>query len=105
MKRYILTALAATTLTAAAQTINFDTDDFGSIGVYDAWEASPFRTGQLKGNAAVVANPCTATDPVLGYPPNTSARVLAVQRSRFGSNTFGVRIDLKEPFRLTKQTR
>ena len=105
MKRYILTALAATTLTAAAQTINFDTDDFGSIGVYDAWEASPFRTGQLKGNAAVVANPCTATDPVLGYAPNTSARVLAVQRSRFGSNTFGVRIDLKEPFRLTKQTR
>ena len=28
-----------------------------NLGVYDTWEASPFRTGKLAGNVAVVDNP------------------------------------------------
>ena len=39
-------------LTAKAQTtITFDTEDYKAIGVYDKWEESPFRTGELEGNA------------------------------------------------------
>ena len=73
--------------------------------MYDNWEQSPFRSGQLRGNAAVVPNHLTQADELLGFAPNESANILALQRSRFGSNTFGVRIDLKEPFRLTKKLR
>ena len=106
MRPYIfLSILFAAGLSAAAQTITFDADDYKSIGVYDNWEQSPFRSGQLHGNAAVVPNHLTQTDELLGFAPNESARILALQRSRYGSNTFGVRIDLKEPFRLTKKTR
>ena len=93
--RYTLSLLAlGLAMTAGAQNIQFETRDYKQLDVYDTWEASPFRTGQLKGNYAVVANPnkCEA---------NASARVLAVQRSRYGSNTFGVRIELNEPFELT----
>ncbi len=79
---------------ASAQNIQFEGKDFQGIGVYDTWEESPFRTGKLKGNYAVVDNP--ERDSV-----NNSYRVLAIQRSRYGSNTFGVRIDLREPFELT----
>lgn len=79
---------------ASAQNIQFEGKDFQGIGVYDTWEESPFRTGKLKGNYAVVDNP--ERDSV-----NNSFRVLAIQRSRYGSNTFGVRIDLREPFELT----
>ena len=32
-------------------------------------------------------------------------QVLGFQRSRYGSNTFGARIDLKQPFALTKETK
>lgn len=91
------------TITASAQTtITFDTDDYKAIGVYDNAENSPLRKGLIKGNAAVVDNPNTEVDPVLGEAPNPSDKVLALQRSRFGSNTYGVRVDLKEPFRVTK---
>ncbi len=93
------------TLSAQAQTITFDTDDYKAVGVYDAWEGSPFRTGELKGNAAVVNNHLNQVDEVLGAAPDPTAKILAVQRSRFGGNTFGVRVDLKEPFRLTKNNR
>lgn len=93
------------TLSAQAQTITFDTDDYKAVGVYDGWEGSPFRTGELKGNAAVVNNHLNQVDEVLGTAPDPSAKILAVQRSRFGGNTFGVRVDLKEPFRLTKNNR
>lgn len=85
--------------------VQFETTDYTSIGVYDTWEESPFRTGDLTGNVAVVANPDTATDALLAAAPNPSAKVLAVQRSRFGSNTFGARIDLTTPFRLTTNKR
>ena len=91
-------------LTAKAQTtITFDSDDYKKIGVYDTWEKSPFRTGALKGNAAVASNPSTEVDAVLGEAPNSTSKVVALQRSRYGSNTYGVRIDLKEPIRVTKQ--
>ena len=105
MKKYILSALMMLGLTAGAQTINFDTQDYKSVGVYDNWEQSPFRNGTLTGNAMVVDNPNTAVDPVMGEAPNPSAKVAAVQRSRFGSNTFGLRVNLNEPFRLTKENR
>lgn len=106
MKKSILfsAALMFLSLASSAQTtITFDSEDYKSIGVYDQWEESPFRTGALAGNAAVTDNPDVAVDEVLGVAPNPTGKVLALQRSRFGSNTFGVRIDLKEPIRVTKQ--
>ena len=91
-------------LTTSAQTaITFDSDDYKSISVYDSWTQSPFRLNQLEGNAGVVDNPDTNVDEVLGTAPNATKKVLAFQRSRYGSNAFGVRIDLKEPIRVTKQ--
>lgn len=105
MRNYILLATLGLSLAASAQTINFETTDYKSLGVYDTWEASPFRTGKLKGNYAVVDNHLAAVEDMLGYAPNPSKKILAVQRSRFGSNTFGVRIDLNKPFELTPQTK
>ena len=91
-------------LTAKAQTtITFDAEDYKAIGVYDKWEESPFRTGELEGNAGVALNPSTTSDEVLGVAPNSSEKVVAFQRSRYGSNVYGVRIDLKEPIRVTKE--
>ena len=91
-------------LTAKAQTtITFDAEDYKAIGVYDKWEESPFRTGELEGNAGVALNPSTTPDEVLGVAPNSSEKVVAFQRSRYGSNVYGVRIDLKEPIRVTKE--
>lgn len=106
MKKNILfsAALMFLGLTSSAQTtITFDSKDYKSITVYDKWEESPFRTGALSGNAGVTENPDVAVDEVMGVAPNSTSKVLALQRSRFGSNTFGVRIDLKEPIRMTKQ--
>ncbi len=106
MKKNILfsAALMFLSLTSSAQTtITFDSEDYKSISVYDTWEESPFRKGVLSGNAAVTENPDVAVDEVLGVAPNSTGKVVALQRSRFGSNTFGVRIDLKEPIRVTKQ--
>ena len=106
MKKNILlsAALMFFGLVSSAQTtITFDTEDYKAISVYDQWEKSPFRTGVLKGNAAVTENPDMSVDEVLGVAPNVTDKVVALQRSRFGSNTFGVRIDLKEPIRLTKE--
>lgn len=106
MKKNILfsAALMFLSLASSAQTtITFDSEDYKSISVYDKWEESPFRKGTLTGNAAVTENPDVAVDEVLGVAPNPTGKVLALQRSRFGSNTFGVRIDLKEPIRVTKQ--
>lgn len=102
--KYIFSAaLLTVSMVAQAQTsINFETEDYKAIGVYDQWEESPFRTGKLAGNAAVCDNPDTGVDPILGVAINTSEKVVALQRSRFGGNAYGVRIDLKEPFRLTK---
>ena len=106
MKKNILfsAALMFLSLASSAQTtITFDSEDYKSISVYDKWEKSPFRTGALSGNAAVTDNPDLAVDEVIGVAPNPTGKVVALQRSRYGSNTFGVRIDLKEPIRMTKQ--
>lgn len=106
MKKNIIlsAALMFFGLTAQAQTkITFDSDDYKAISVYDSWEKSPFRTGALQGNAAVASNPDTEVDAVLGTAPNATGKVVAFQRNRHGSNTYGVRIDLKEPIRMTKQ--
>lgn len=105
MKQFIFSALLLTGLTATAQTITFDTDDYKSVGVYDTWEESPFRTNQLQGNALVIDNHLDDIDDVLGEAPNPSSKIVGLQRSRYGSNTFGLRVDLKEPFRLTKSPR
>ena len=77
-------------------------EEYRSLGVYDTWEQSPFRTGVLNGSnyVSLVANPDTAVKETPGVATNASENVLAVQRSRYGSNTFGARIDLNEPFCL-----
>ena len=87
----------------AAQHITFESaDEYKSIGVYDSWEQSPFRTNVLNGSnyVSLAANPDTEEKETPGVATNVSANVLAVQRSRYGSNTFGARIDLNEPFCL-----
>lgn len=98
---FALAALALPLFASAQTEITFETEDYKSIGVYDTWEQSPFRTGVLKGNYAVIDNHLQYVDDQLGVAPNESSKILAIQRSRFGSNTFGVRIDLKETFELT----
>lgn len=108
MKKNIIlsAALMFVGLTASAQTkISFDTEDYKKISVYDSWEESPFRaeTPVIDYDAAVIANPDTVTDEVLGVAPNATEKVVKLRRSRYGSNTFGLRIDLKEPIRMTKQ--
>ena len=105
IKNIFALAAVALPMTAVAQTIQFESQDYQKLGVYDTWEASPFRTGVLKGNYGIVDNHLNAVNDELGKAPNGSKKMLAVQRSRFGSNTFGVRIDLKETFELTTQTR
>ena len=79
-----------------------NTDEYRSLGVYDTWEQSPFRTGVLDGSnyVSLVANPDMEEKEAPGVSTNASENVLAVQRSRYGSNTYGARIDLNEPFCL-----
>lgn len=86
--------------------IGFENQDYKSIGVYDTWEHSPFRATNgkqalLEGIAKIVDNIDTEYDAILNTHPNDSKMVLGVQRSRYGSNTFGARVDLAEPFELT----
>ena len=81
--------LAALTvcMSLAAQSMN---EDYKSVDVYDTWEQSPFRTGKLKGNVQVIKNHLYSSSGV-----NRTGHILGIQRSRFGSNTFGARITLK----------
>ena len=102
MKKNIIlsAALVFFGLTAQAQTtITFDSEDYKSISVYDSWAESPFRaeTPVIDFDAAVAANPDTEIDEVMGVAPNATENVVKLRRSRYGSNTFGVRIDLKSP--------
>ena len=90
--------------------IDFENQNYKSLGVYDSWHKSPFRSqnkqaAALEGNVQVVSNIDKNYDEILKATPNASNNVLAFQRSRFGSNTFGARIDLKQPFALTKETK
>lgn len=86
--------LVSASATAQTVSINFETNNYKALGVYDTWGESPFRTGALQGNVAIVDNHLADPD------TNPSAKMLGVQRSRFGSNTFGARIDLTEPFTI-----
>ena len=90
--------------------IDFENQNYKSLGVYDSWHKSPFRSqnkqaAALEGNVQVVSNIDKKYDEILKATPNASNNVLGFQRSRFGSNTFGARIDLKQPFALTKETK
>lgn len=90
--------------------IDFENQNYKSVGVYDTWLKSPFRSqnkqaAALEGNVQVVSNIDKNYDEILKAAPNASDNVLGFQRSRFGSNTFGARIDLKQPFALTKETK
>lgn len=94
---------------AQAQTvIDFDSVDYAKIGVYDSWAGSPFRvdsaTGKakLEGNFQIIPNFLKETvDPILNRVVNTSDKIVGFQRSRYGSNLYGLRIDLKKPIDLT----
>jgi len=105
IKKCVGLAALAWPLAVSAQTIDFESQDYKKIGVYDTWEMSPFRTGRLQGNVAVVDNHLNAEDELLGTVVNPSGKILGVQRSRFGSNTFGARIDLNDTFELTTTER
>lgn len=90
--------------------IDFENQNYKALGVYDTWVKSPFRSqnkqaAALEGNVQVVSNIDKNYDEILKATPNASDNVLGFQRSRFGSNTFGARIDLKQPFALTKETK
>ena len=102
-------AALAVALPASAQTIDFESGEgFSRLGVYDTWEQSPFRTGAIASPERYVGitdNPDTSVNEELDIQPNPSEKVLAVQRSRFGSNTFGARIDLADPLNMTTATR
>lgn len=106
LKQYIAFAALTMPLTASAQSvIDFETDATkgASVSVFDTWENSPFRTNKLNGNIKVIDNPFKVVDEITGNG-NKSDKVLAFQRSRFGSNTFGGRIELSEPLALTQKT-
>ena len=102
IKHYIALAALTMPLAASAQSvIDFETSDTqgSALGVYDTWENSPFRTGALKGNVKVIDNPHKEVDDIT-QEGNISDKVLAFQRSRFGSNTFGVKVSLASPLAL-----
>lgn len=101
----ILVAMLLPMVLTAQISVTFEGQDYNSLGVYDTWEESPYRKGTLSGNYAVIDNHLTYEDEMLGEAPNPSSKILAVQRSRFGSNTFGVRVNLNETFELTKETK
>ncbi len=88
-----------------AQTITFDTADYKSIGVYDSWEQSPLRDGRITPAVSVMDNHLTQSNTITGTAPNTTSHIVGFQRSRYGGNLCGLRVDLKETFRLTKQPR
>ena len=90
MKKIITTLLAVMAFVPMlAQSFN---DDYASVGVYDTWEQSPFRRGVLSGNVQVIENHLYSQNGV-----NRTGHILGIQRSRFGSNTFGARVDLNSP--------
>ena len=72
----------------------FEEADYNAISTYDYWDKSPFNTGDLTGQIDVVDNPYS--DDI-----NGSGKVLAFQRSRYGSHLYGARIDLTTPIALS----
>lgn len=80
------------------------TESYKSVRAYDTCPTSPFNLNKLTGNVQVVENDLNAVDDALGYAPNESSKILGVQRSRYGSNTFGALVELKEPLALKRET-
>lgn len=112
MKRLaLILGMAATVMPASANwgsDITFvDHEGYTNLSMYDCWEDSPFRTGKLALTPRIIDNPDTEVDEILQFAPNDSPKVVGAQRSRFGSNRFGVRVDLSEEdqFELTPTTR
>lgn len=108
--KYILLCLSLLgSANMQAQSISFENEgEYTNLSVYDTWEKSPFRTGEIANISryvAIVDNPYKEVDEVVGSAPNPTEKVLAVQRSRFGSNTFGARIDLPSPIKLGNATK
>ena len=108
MKRLaLILGMAAAVMPASAEwtnDIDFEsTKGYKSLSMYDCWEKSPFRTGELRLIPRVVSNPDREMSEVLETIPNDSESVAGAQRSRFGSNRYGLRIDLSEDnyFELT----
>lgn len=94
----ILSALFLSTATImgfAQENINFEEQNHKSISVYDYWENSPFRKGILQGQYEIIDNPA------IEETTNGSSKVLAFKRSRYASNLYGARIDLKSPIQLS----
>lgn len=84
---------------------DFETpESYVSVRAYDTCPTSPFNLNKLTGNVQVVDNDLNAVDDALGYAPNESSKILGVQRSRYGSNTFGALVELKEPLALKRET-
>lgn len=102
MKKLFILIITLLPMSLMAQIkITFDAaeKDYAAVGVYDTWELSPFRTNVLKGNAQVIPN--HLKDSQNGVVDETD-NILGIQRSRFGSNTFGVRIDLKDVWKTNE---
>lgn len=98
----LMAGLLMPAMAAADVVVDFETpESCKGVSVYDVWEQSPFRTGVLEGNAMITPNPDTEINEITGVAPNPSEYVAGAQRSRFGSNRMGIRIDLAEPFELT----
>ena len=99
MKKYILSILSASMITVAGMAqsinINFEQNNHKAISTSDYWVDSPFRTGLLAGQVQIVDNPAPETG------VNETAKVLAFNRSRYGSHLYGARIDLKTPIQLS----
>ena len=96
-----IVSIVSMTNKAMAQVVTFDEDDYESIGVYDSWEMSPFHNGpvKLEGNVKVISNFLNQEDES-GRVLNDTKNILGFQRSRYGSNTYGAKVTLKEPFDL-----
>ncbi|MDE6427978.1 MAG: hypothetical protein K2K59_03400 [Muribaculaceae bacterium] len=112
MKRLaLILGMAAAVMPASAKwgsDITFvDHEGYTNLSMYDCWEESPFRTGKLTLTPRIVDNPDTEVDEILQFAPNDSPKVVGAQRSRYGSNRFGVRVDLsdEDQFELTPTVR
>ena len=99
MKR-IISILLLSSITAsgfAQENISFENNDCKAVSTYDQWKDSPFNTGKLEGQVAVIDNPYVEEQ------TNTSATVLAFNRSRDGSHLDGAKVELNSPVRLSKE--
>lgn len=102
--KIIVSSFLVTNSLNMSPNVNIDFEEaagYVSLGVYDSWKDSPFMTGDLQGNWAITSNPDRTLENFSARLTNESEKVLGAQRSRHGSNLFGLRIDLEEPFQLS----